>query len=95
MRLAYGWRWDAPLSAIRGLVLRQGMSLIVIAIAIGMPAAWFAAKFSRSFLYGVRPHDPITFVVVPLFLAAIALVACWVPARRASKTDPQTALRYE
>ena len=89
IRLALG----APLSAIRGLVLRQGMSLIVIAIAIGMPAAWFAAKFSRSFLYGVRPHDPITFVVVPLFLAAIALVACWVPARRASKTDPQTALR--
>ena len=91
IRLALG----APLSAIRGLVLRQGMSLIVIAIAIGMPAAWFAAKFSRSFLYGVRPHDPITFLVVPLFLAAIALVACWVPARRASKTDPQTALRYE
>ena len=91
IRLALG----APLSAIRGLVLRQGMSLIVIAIAIGMPAAWFAAKFSRSFLYGVRPHDPITFVAVPLFLAAIALVACWVPARRASKTDPQTALRYE
>ncbi|HEY5255153.1 MAG TPA: ABC transporter permease [Acidobacteriaceae bacterium] len=91
IRLALG----SPLSAIRGLVLRQGISLIVIAIAIGMPAAWFAAKFSRSFLYGVRPHDPITFVVVPLFLAAIALVACWVPARRASKTDPQTALRYE
>ena len=91
IRLALG----APLGAIRGLVLRQGMSLIVIAIAIGMPAAWFAAKFSRSFLYGVRPHDPVTFVAVPLFLAAIALVACWVPARRASKTDPQTALRYE
>ncbi|MGB7198592.1 MAG: FtsX-like permease family protein, partial [Acidobacteriaceae bacterium] len=91
IRLALG----APLSAIRGLVLRQGMSLIVIAIAIGMPAAWFAAKFSRSFLYGVRPHDPITFLVVPLFLAAIALIACWVPARRATRTDPQTALRYE
>jgi predicted permease len=91
IRLALG----APLRAIRGLVLRQGMSLIAIAIAIGMPAAWFAAKFSRSFLYGVRPHDPITFVVVPLFLTAIALLACWVPARRATKTDPQTALRYE
>jgi predicted permease len=91
IRLALG----APLRAIRGLVLRQGMSLIAIAIAIGMPAAWFAAKFSRSFLYGVRPHDPITFVVVPLFLTAIALLACWVPARRATRTDPQTALRYE
>jgi predicted permease len=91
IRLALG----APLNAIRGLVLRQGMSLIVVAIAIGMPAAWFAAKFSRSFLYGVRPHDPITFLAVPLFLAAIALLACWVPARRAAKTDPQTALRYE
>jgi ABC-type antimicrobial peptide transport system permease subunit len=91
IRLALG----APLSAIRGLVLRQGMSLIVIAIAIGMPAAWFAAKFSRSFLYGVRPHDPVTFIVVPLFLAAIAWLACWFPARRATKTDPLTALRYE
>ncbi|MES2222953.1 MAG: ABC transporter permease [Acidobacteriota bacterium] len=91
IRLALG----APLNAIRGLVLRQGMSLIAIAIAVGMPAAWFAAKFSRSFLYGVRPHDPITFLAVPLFLAVIALVACWVPARRATKTDPQTALRYE
>jgi predicted permease len=91
IRLALG----APLSAIRGLVLRQGMSLIAIAIAIGMPVAWFAAKFSRSFLYGVRPHDPVTFLAVPLFLVAIALVACWVPARRATRTDPQTALRYE
>lgn len=91
IRLALG----SPLSAIRGLVLRQGMSLIAIAIAIGMPVAWFVAKFSRSFLYGVRPHDPITFLAVPLFLAVIALAACWIPARRATRTDPQTALRYE
>ncbi len=69
--------------------------MIAIAIAIGMPAAWFAAKFSRSFLYGVRAHDPITFVAVPLFLSVIAMLACSGPARRAVRTDPQTALRYE
>jgi predicted permease len=91
IRLALG----APLSAIRGLVLRQGMTLIAIAIALGVPAAWFAARFSSSFLYGVHPHDTITFVGVPLFLAAVALFACWIPARRATKTGPQTALRYE
>ena len=91
IRIALG----AQLDAIRGLVVRQGMVLTGIAIALGLPAAWVAAKFSSSFLYGVRPHDAVTFAGVPLFLAVVALLACWVPARRAARVDIQSALRYE
>jgi predicted permease len=91
IRIALG----AQLDAVQQLILRQGMSLTAIAIALGVPAAWAVAKFSSSFLYGVRPHDLVTFTAVPLFLAAVALLACWVPARRAARVDIQTALRYE
>jgi predicted permease len=91
IRIALG----AQLNAVQQLILRQGMLLAGIAIAIGLPAAWAAAKFSSSFLYGVRPHDTVTFLMVPVFLAIVALVACWIPARRAAKVDPQIALRYE
>ena len=71
------------------------MLLAGIAIVIGLPAAWAAAKLSSSFLYGVHPHDTVTFLAVPIFLAIVALLACWIPARRAAKVDPQLALRYE
>jgi predicted permease len=91
IRMALG----AQLAAVRGLILQQGMWLTLIALALGLPAAWMAAKFSASFLYGVQPHDAITFTLVPVFLAGIGLVACWIPARRATKVDPQTVLRYE
>ncbi len=91
IRIALG----AQLQAIRRLILRQGMLLTSIAIALGLPAAWAVAKFSSSFLYGVHPHDAVTFTAVPIFLAAIALLASWIPARRAAKVDIQTALRYE
>jgi len=53
------------------------------------------AKFSSSFLYGIHPHDIATFTLVPVLLAAVALFACWIPARRAARVDPQTALRNE
>ncbi len=77
------------------LVLRQGMILTLIAVALGWPAAWMLAKVASSFLYGIQPHDALTFAVVPPFLAAIALVACWIPARRAASVDPMQALRME
>lgn len=60
-----------------------------------LPAAWAAAKFSESFLYGIRPHDAATFTLVPLFLALVAAAACWIPARRASRADLNTSLRSE
>ena len=72
-----------------------GMVLTGISLAIGLPGAWMAAKLADSFLYGVRPHDLVTFTAVPIILAAIALLACWIPARRAARVDPQTVLRYE
>jgi predicted permease len=91
IRLALG----APIGRVQRLIVRQGMGLTVISVGLGLPASLGMAKFSASFLYGVRPHDPLTFVAVPLFLAAIALLACWLPARRATSVDPQAALRCE
>jgi predicted permease len=91
IRIALG----AQIGAVQRLIVRQGMLLTAIAVGLGLPAALVAAKFSSSFLYGVRPHDVVTFLTVPLLLLGIALVACWIPARRASRIDPQTALRYE
>ncbi len=91
IRIALG----AQLDAVQGLIVRQGMMLTAIALAIGLPAALAAARLFNSFLYGVRPHDLVTFTVVPFFLAVVALLACWIPARRAARVDPQRALRYE
>ena len=91
IRMALG----AQVGAVQRLIVRQGMLLTGIALAIGLPGAWMAAKLADSFLYGVQPHDLVTFVAVPVVLAAIALIACWVPARRAARVDPQTVLRYE
>jgi predicted permease len=91
IRIALG----AQLGAVQRLVVRRGMLLTAIALALGLPAAWMAAKFSSSFLYGIRPHDLATFTLVPVLLAFVALLACWIPARRAARVDPQTALRSE
>ena len=91
IRIALG----AQLSAVRQLILRQGMILTLIAMAIGLPAAFALAGVLSRFLYGIRPHDTLTFTIVPLFLATVAFLACWVPALRATRVDPQSALRYE
>jgi predicted permease len=91
IRMALG----AQVVAVQRLIVRQGMVLTAIALALGLPGAWIATKLSASFLYGVKPHDAVTFTAVPLFLVAIALLACWLPARRAARVDPQSVLRYE
>jgi ABC-type lipoprotein release transport system permease subunit len=67
----------------------------LIAVALGWPVAWMLSKLATSFLYGIQPHDALTFAVVPVFLATIALLACWLPARRAASIDPMQALRTE
>jgi ABC-type antimicrobial peptide transport system permease subunit len=91
IRLALG----AQISAVQRLIIGQGMVLACIALVVGLPIAFALAKFATSILYGVRPHDTVTFTVVPLLLAATALLACWIPAGRAARIDPQAALRCE
>jgi predicted permease len=74
-------------------VLRTGVRLVAIGLAIGLPAAFAMGRGLGSMLYGVRPTDPLTFIGVPLLLAAVALLASLVPARRATKVEPIIALR--
>jgi len=77
------------------LMLRQGAWLIVAGVALGVAGALAATRLIRSFLYEVSVTDPLTFVVAALLLAGVALLACWIPARRATKVDPMIALRCE
>jgi len=91
IRMAIG---AAPRDVVR-LVMRQGMSLVGIGIVIGLAGAFGASRVIRGVLYGGGENDPLTFMAVPLLLAAVAMLAIWIPARRAAALDPLVALRQE
>ena len=77
------------------MVLRQGMTLVVAGLVIGLAVAWMLTRVLESFLYGVSTRDAFTFIAIPVLLTLVALLACYLPARRATKVEPLTALRYE
>ncbi|HWO01339.1 MAG TPA: FtsX-like permease family protein, partial [Blastocatellia bacterium] len=77
------------------LVLGEGLVIVSIGLSIGLVLAFIASRLISSFLYGVSPGDPLTYLAISLLLVGLALGACFVPARRASKLDPMVALRHE
>jgi putative ABC transport system permease protein len=91
LRMALG----AQPRQVLGLVLRQGMLLALIGAAVGVVVALPVARMAASLLYGVSATDPLTYVGITLLLMAVALLACYLPARRATRIDPLIALRVE
>ena len=91
IRMALG----AERKAVVKMVVWQGLKLVLVGVSIGVVGALALTRFLTSLLYGVTPTDPLTFVAVSLILIAVALAACYIPARRAAKVDPMVALRYE
>jgi len=91
IRMALG----ADRSAIRNLVVWHGMRLAIAGVVLGLGAAFGLTRLIASFLFGVKSWDPLVFVTVPVILSAVALLAVWLPATRASRLDPMRALRVE
>jgi putative ABC transport system permease protein len=77
------------------LIIRQGLRLTLGGLTLGLIAAFGLTRVLAGFLHGVSPTDPLTLAVVPLLLFAVALLACYLPARRATKVDPLVAIRRE
>ncbi len=91
IRMALG----AQGSDVLRMVVKQGMLLAGLGLLIGLAGAFALSRLLTALLFGVKPYDPVTFVVVPAVLAAVALIACWIPAHRATRVSAVVALRYE
>jgi putative ABC transport system permease protein len=91
LRLALG----AQPRDVVGLVVGHGMRIALAGVGLGLLAAAALTTLMTRLLFGVKPTDTLTFVAVAAVLAAVALLACWIPARRAARVDPTVALRYE
>jgi len=91
IRLALG----ADRNAILAMVVKNGTLLAGAGVVIGLAAAFLLTRLMASLLFGVGPKDPITFFCVPVVLIMVAILASYIPARRAAKVDPMVALRYE
>ena len=81
--------------AVWGMVLGDGVKMSLVGVAIGLVAAFGLTRLMANMLFGVSTHDPLSFAAVAGLLVLVALAACSIPARRATKTDPLVALRYE
>ncbi len=91
IRIALG----AARSDVLKMVLGKGLQLLLLGIAIGLAASFAVSRLLVSQLWGVSPHDPLTLAAVASLLLLVGLMACWIPARRATRVNPSTALRYE
>ena len=91
LRMALG----AQFRHVRQLILRQGMMLAMIGLVLGLGIVFVLARFLKSMLYGISPSDPVTFTTITILLAGVALLACLIPAQRATRVDPMVALRDE
>jgi predicted permease len=80
---------------ILSMVLRQSIGIVALGLAVGLAAAFAGTRAIANLIVGIKPTDPLTFATVIILLSAIALIACWIPARRATRISPLTALRYE
>jgi putative ABC transport system permease protein len=91
IRLALG----AQQENVLGMVMGSGARMALVGVAIGVVVALALTRWMSSLLFGVTAHDPLTYSLVALLLFVVALSACWIPARRATRVDPMVALRYE